>query len=75
MQPRFKINTSDYIHVDETFFISRPTILEFNSECEVDNETLNSWFANFEEELEEEVEIENQDLDDTPNSLATKLPH
>ena len=36
----FKINTGDYAHVIETFFISLPSVLEFIYEYEVDLETL-----------------------------------
>jgi len=38
LPPRFRINTDDYTDVDETSFMSRPNIIEFNSENEIDHE-------------------------------------
>ena len=73
--PRFRINTNDYTHVDETSFTRDSRPIEFNSENEVDHETLNRCFTNFEEELDEEVEInEEDDETPTPTSPATELP-
>ena len=45
--PRFIVNTNDYTHVNETCFMS-PAPIEFNFENEVDRETLNRCFTNFE---------------------------
>uniref|UniRef100_A0A0V0HSE8 Putative ovule protein n=1 Tax=Solanum chacoense TaxID=4108 RepID=A0A0V0HSE8_SOLCH len=73
--PRFRVNTNDYTHVDETSFTQDSRPIEFNSENEVDHETLNRCFTNFEEELDEEVEInEEDDETPTPTSPATELP-
>ena len=73
--PRFRINTNDYTHVDETSFTRDSWHIEFNFENEVDHETLNRCFTNFEEELDEEVEInEEDDETPTPTSPATELP-
>ncbi|KAG5614004.1 hypothetical protein H5410_013828 [Solanum commersonii] len=73
--PRFRINTNDYTHVDETSFTRDSRPIEFNSENEVDHETLNRCFTNFEEELDEEVEInEEDDETPTPTSPATESP-
>ncbi|KAG5572927.1 hypothetical protein H5410_062693 [Solanum commersonii] len=73
--PRFRINTNDYIHVDETSFTRDSRPIEFNSENEVDHETLNICFTNFEKELDDEVEInEEDDETPTPISSATELP-
>ncbi|KAG5608292.1 hypothetical protein H5410_019573 [Solanum commersonii] len=55
--PRFRINTNDYTHVDETSFTRDSRPIEFNSENEVDHETLNRCFANFKEELDEETVV------------------
>ncbi|KAG5606406.1 hypothetical protein H5410_027898 [Solanum commersonii] len=72
--PRFRINTNDYTHVDEASFTRDSQPIEFNSENEVDHETLNRCFANFEEELDEKVEInEEEDETPTPSSPATEL--
>ncbi|KAG5605219.1 hypothetical protein H5410_026711 [Solanum commersonii] len=75
LPPKFRINTNDYTHVDETSFTRDSRPIEFNSENEVDHETLNRYFTYFEEELDEEVEInEEDDETSTPTSLAIELP-
>lgn len=56
LSPRFRVNTDSFTHVDETSFMSHPT--EFNSQNE--NKILNRYY-NFEEDLDEKVEIENYD--------------
>ena len=73
MPPRYLVNTNDYTCVNETFFTS-PRPIEFNSENEVDHESLNRHYTNFEEELEEEVEInEGDEGTPTPTSLITEF--
>ncbi|KAG5604606.1 hypothetical protein H5410_026098 [Solanum commersonii] len=75
LPPRFRINTNEYTHVDETSFTRNSRPIEFNSENIVDHETLNKCFTNFEEELDEEVEINDEgDETPTPTSLAIELP-
>lgn len=75
MPPRFEFNTDDYTHVDETSFMSWPNIIEYNSKNEIDHETLNICFTNFEEELDEEVEINDaEDETPTPTSPSIELP-
>ncbi|KAG5581454.1 hypothetical protein H5410_052081 [Solanum commersonii] len=75
LPPRFRINNNDYTHVDETSFTRDSRLIEFNSENQVDHETLNRCFTNFEEKLDEEVEInEEDDETPTPTSPATELP-
>ncbi|KAG5587765.1 hypothetical protein H5410_048199 [Solanum commersonii] len=75
LPPRFRINTNDYTHVDETSFTRDSRPIEFNSKNQVDHETLNRCFTNFEEELDEEVEInEEDDETPTPTSPAIELP-
>ncbi|KAG5614099.1 hypothetical protein H5410_013923 [Solanum commersonii] len=72
--PRFKIYSNDYTHVDETSFTRDLRPIEFNFENEVDHETLNRCFTNFEKELDEKVEInEEDDETPTPTSPATEL--
>ncbi|KAG5592609.1 hypothetical protein H5410_043123 [Solanum commersonii] len=71
LAPRFRINTNDYTHVDETSFTRDSRPIEFNSENIIDHETLNRCFTNFEEELDEEVEINDED-DETPTPTS---PH
>ncbi|KAG5592608.1 hypothetical protein H5410_043122 [Solanum commersonii] len=74
LAPRFRINTNDYTHVDETSFTRDSRPIEFNFKNIVDHETLNRCFTNFEEELDEEVEINDEDDETpTPTSSATEL--
>ncbi|KAG5629504.1 hypothetical protein H5410_001221 [Solanum commersonii] len=74
LPPLFRINTNDYTHVDETSFTRDSRPIEFNFENEVDHESLNRCFTNFEEKLDEEVEInEEDDETPTPTSPATEL--
>ena len=71
LPPRYLVNTNDYTCVNETFFTS-PRPIEFNSENEVDHESLNRHYTNFEEELEEEVEINEED--ERPLHRLVRLP-
>ncbi|KAG5614108.1 hypothetical protein H5410_013932 [Solanum commersonii] len=74
LAPRFRINTNDYTHVDETSFTRDSRLIEFNSKNIVDHDTLNRCFTNFEEELDEEVEINDKDDETpTPTNPATEL--
>ena len=74
LPPRYLVNTNDYTCVNETFFTS-PRPIEFNSENEVDHESLNRHYTNFEEELEEEVEINEEDEETpTPTSPVIEVP-
>ena len=55
-------------------FFTSPRPVEFNSENEVDHESLNRHYTNFEEELEEEVEINEEDEETpTPTSPVTEV--
>ena len=57
-------------------FFTSPRPIEYNSENEVDHESLNRHYTNFEEELEEEeVEINGEDEETpTPTSPVTEVP-
>ena len=57
----------------ELYYVTRP--IEFNSENEVDHESLNRHYTNFEEVFEEEVEINEEDEETpTPTSPVTEVP-
>ena len=70
LPPRYLVNTNNYTCVNKTFFTS-PRPIEFNSEDEVDHESLNRHYTN----LAEEVEINEEDEETpTPTSLVTEVP-
>lgn len=73
--PRVRYNTEDFTHVNETDFVI-PEAVDFDSDTQLDHETLERLFGNFNEDIEEEVE---EDLDDetkqpTPTFPATAEP-
>lgn len=56
----------------ELYYVTRP--IEFNSENEVDHESLNRHYTNFEEVFEEEEEINEEDeKTPTPTSPVTEV--
>lgn len=47
---KFRINLDSFIHVGESFFISRPDAIKLNFKNDFGHETLNRYLFNFEVE-------------------------
>ena len=66
--PQVRFNTDDFTHVNETDF-AHPSIIEINSNTPIPHEAFERLYNDFEDELDEEVELHVDDgLDDTPTS-------
>ena len=74
LPPRFRINNDDFNQFDDTSF-ERPCAIDVASGNVVDHESLDRCFDTYFEDVEEEEDVEEQELEDTPTptSPATKL--
>ena len=66
--PQVWFNTDDFTHVNETDF-AHPSIIEINSNTPIPHEAFERLYNDFEDELDEEIELHvDDDLEDTPTS-------